>query len=163
MLSAHLDHLGVNEAAAAGTTQSSMAPTTMRQVALRCLSWPRLSLRKRPKRRSISCALGEERGGFGAQYLSPFLPVPLEQIVADVTFEMLGRPDAKVAANTLWLAGYVTFNAWPLSWLNKRGACCRSASRTNFFQRTDNYTGTSWSCSSHGFKFRVAHGLSPGE
>ena len=48
----------------------------------------------------------EERGGYGARYFVANSPVPLEKIVADFNFEMLGRPDTKVPPGTLWLTGY---------------------------------------------------------
>jgi hypothetical protein len=68
------------------------------------------------------------------------LPVPLEQVVADITFEMLGRPDPKVAANTLWLTGYERSNLGPE--LARRGALLVADPHPeqNFFQRSDNYT-----------------------
>jgi hypothetical protein len=64
----------------------------------------------------------------------------LAHIVADVTFEMLGRPDSKVPANTLWLTGYERSTLGPE--LAKHGALLVADPHPeqNFFQRSDNYT-----------------------
>jgi hypothetical protein len=65
--------------------------------------------------------------------------VPLETIVANVEFEMIGRPDPKVAAGTLWLTGYERSNLGP--WLARHGArlVADPHPEENFFQRSDNY------------------------
>jgi len=86
------------------------------------------------------CFGSEERGGYGARYFIDHSPVPLEKIVADITFEMLGRPDAKVPANTLWLTGYERSTLGPE--LARQGArlVADPHPEQNFFQRSDNYT-----------------------
>ena len=47
-------------------------------------------------------------------------PVPLDKIVANVQFEMIGRPDPKVPPKTLWLTGYERSDLGPT--LASRGA-----------------------------------------
>jgi hypothetical protein len=142
ILSAHLDHLGVNETAAAGTDAIFNGADDDASGCVAVLELARaLAAGKRPKRTVYFVCFGsEERGGFGAQYFIGHSPVPLEQIVANVEFEMLGRPDAKVAANTLWLTGYErsTLGAE----LAKQGALLVADPHPeqNFFQRSDNYT-----------------------
>ena len=66
--------------------------------------------------------------------------MPLENVIADITFEMLGRPDAKVPANTLWLTGYERSTLGPE--LARQGALLVADPHPeqNFFQRSDNYT-----------------------
>src|SRR4029434_6815397 len=95
-----------------------------------------------PPRRTIYfvCFGSEERGGLGSRYFVDHSPVPLEKIVADITFEMLGRPDAKVPANTLWLTGYERSTLGPE--LTRQGArlVADPHPEQNFFQRSDNYT-----------------------
>jgi hypothetical protein len=142
ILSAHLDHLGVNENAPAGTDGIFNGADDDASGCVAVLELARaLAAGKRPKRTVYFVCFGsEERGGFGAQYFIGHSPVPLEQIVANVEFEMLGRPDAKVAANTLWLTGYErsTLGAE----LAKQGALLVADPHPeqNFFQRSDNYT-----------------------
>ena len=142
MLSAHLDHLGVSENAAAGTDAIFNGADDDASGCVAVLELARtLAAGKRPRRTVYFVCFGsEERGGFGAQYFVAHSPVPLEQIVADVTFEMLGRPDAKVPANTLWLTGYERSTLGPE--LAKQGArlVADPHPEQNFFQRSDNYT-----------------------
>jgi len=142
ILSAHLDHLGVNESAAAGTDGIYNGADDDASGCIAVLELARaLAAGKRPKRTVYFVCFGsEERGGFGAQYFISNPPVPLEQIVANVEFEMLARPDAKVAANTLWLTGYERSTLGPE--LAKLGAriVADPHPEQNFFQRSDNYT-----------------------
>ena len=66
-------------------------------------------------------------------------PVPLTQIVADLQFEMLGRPDPKVPPGTLWLTGFERSTLGPE--LARQGAALVADPHPeqNFFQRSDNY------------------------
>jgi len=139
MLSAHLDHLGVNESLTGDKIFNGADDDASGCVAV--LELARVfGSGKRPKRTIYFVCFGsEERGGFGSQYFIAHSPVPLEQIVADITFEMLGRPDAKVAAGTLWLTGFERSTLGPE--LAKQGASLVADPHPeqNFFQRSDNY------------------------
>jgi hypothetical protein len=140
MLSAHLDHLGTNESATGDKIFNGADDDASGCVAVIELARA-LAAGKRPKRTVYFVCFGsEERGGHGARYFISNSPIPLTQIVADVTFEMLGRPDAKVAANTLWLTGYERSTLGPE--LAKQGALLVADPHPeqNFFQRSDNYT-----------------------
>jgi hypothetical protein len=139
-LSAHLDHLGVGEpvngdAIFNGADDDASGCVAVMELARAVASGPR------PKRSIYFIGFGsEERGGWGAQYFVAHSPVPLKQIVADINLEMLGRPDVKVAANTLWLTGYDRSNLGPE--LARHGARLVADPHPdqNFFQRSDNYT-----------------------
>ena len=62
---------------------------------------------RRPERTVIFVWFGsEEIGGFGARHFLEHPPVPLASIVANLEFEMIGRPDPLVPPRTAWLAGY---------------------------------------------------------
>jgi microcompartment protein CcmK/EutM len=139
MLSAHLDHLGVNEGLTGDKIFNGADDDASGCVAV--LEMARvLASGKRPKRTIYFVCFGsEERGGFGSQYFIAHSPVPLEQVVADITFEMLGRPDAKVAAGTLWLTGFERSTLGPE--LARQGAALVADPHPdqNFFQRSDNY------------------------
>ncbi len=139
MLSAHLDHLGVNEALTGDKIFNGADDDASGCVAV--LEMARvLTSGKRPKRTIYFVCFGsEERGGFGSQYFIAHPPVPLEQVVADITFEMLGRPDAKVPPGTLWLTGFERSTLGPE--LAKQGASLVADPHPdqNFFQRSDNY------------------------
>ena len=142
ILSAHLDHLGTIENAAPGTDAIFNGADDDASGCVAVLELARaLASGKRPKRTIYFVCFGsEERGGYGAQYFVAHSPVVLEQIVVDVTFEMLGRPDSKVPANRLWLTGYERSTLGPE--LAKHGALLVADPHPeqNFFQRSDNYT-----------------------
>ena len=139
MLSAHLDHLGVNEALTGDKIFNGADDDASGCVAV--LEMARvLASGKRPKRTIYFVCFGsEERGGFGSQYFIAHPPVVLEQVVADITFEMLGRPDAKVPPGTLWLTGFERSTLGPE--LARQGASLVADPhpQQNFFQRSDNY------------------------
>ena len=140
VLSAHLDHLGVNEAGTGDTIFNGADDDASGCVAV--LEMARaLSTGQRPRRTIYFVCFGsEERGGHGARYFIEHSPVPLEKIVADIQFEMLGRPDAKIPPNTLWLTGYERSTLGPE--LARQGArlVADPHPEQNFFQRSDNYT-----------------------
>jgi len=140
MLSAHLDHLGVNEALSGdkifnGADDDASGCVAVMEMARVLAAGPR------PRRTIYFVCFGsEERGGYGARYFVLNSPVPLEKIVADFNFEMLGRPDAKVPPGTLWLTGYERSTLGPE--LARQGAALVADPHPeqNFFQRSDNYT-----------------------
>jgi aminopeptidase YwaD len=140
VLSAHLDHLGVNESLTGDKIFNGADDDASGCVAVLELARVFASGR-RPRRTIYFVAFGsEEAGGYGARYFVSKAPVPLTQIVANIQFEMIGRPDPKVPAGTLWLTGYERSNLGPT--LAKQGASIVADPHPdqNFFQRSDNYT-----------------------
>ncbi|MEO5897305.1 MAG: M20/M25/M40 family metallo-hydrolase [Vicinamibacterales bacterium] len=141
LLTAHLDHLGTGRAAAAPGTDNiynGADDDASGSVAVLELA-ETLARGKRPKRTVMFAWFGsEEAGGFGARHFIDAPPVPLSQIVANLEFEMIGRPDPKVAAHTLWLTGYERSNLGPE--LAKRGAKIVQDPHPeqSFFTRSDN-------------------------
>jgi len=140
MLSAHLDHVGVNETLTGDKIFNGADDDASGSVAVMELA--RVFASGRRPRRTIYfiCFGSEEAGGYGARYFIANSPVPLTQIVADLNFEMMGRPDAKVPPGKLWLTGYDRSNLGPT--LAKQGAAIVADPHPdqNFFQRSDNYT-----------------------
>ena len=139
MISAHLDHLGVNESLQGDKVFNGADDDASGCVAVLELARV-LASGKRPRRTIYFVGFGsEERGGFGSQHFLASPPIPLTQIVADLHFEMLGRPDAKVAPGKLWLTGFERSNLGPE--LAKRGAplVADPHPEQSFFQRSDNY------------------------
>ena len=140
MLSAHLDHLGVNESLTGDKIFNGADDDASGSVAV--LELARVFGSGRRPRRTIYfvCFGSEESGGHGARYFISNSPVPLTQIVADIQFEMIGRPDPKVPPGTLWLTGYDRSTLGPT--LAKQGAALVADPHPdqNFFQRSDNYT-----------------------
>jgi Zn-dependent M28 family amino/carboxypeptidase len=139
MLSAHLDHLGVNESLTGDKIFNGADDDASGCVAV--LEMARvLAAGKRPRRTVYFVCFGsEERGGYGSQHFIANPPIPLTQIVADLTFEMLGRPDPKVAPGTLWLTGFERSTLGPE--LAKNGAALVADPRPeqSFFRRSDNF------------------------
>lgn len=140
VLSAHLDHLGVNESLTGDKIFNGADDDASGCVAVLELARVFASGR-RPRRTIYFVGFGsEESGGYGARYFISKAPVPLTQIVANIQFEMIGRPDPKVPAGTLWLTGYDRSDLGPR--LAKQGASIVADPhpQQNFFQRSDNYT-----------------------
>lgn len=140
MLSAHLDHLGVNETATGDKVFNGADDDASGCVAVLELARA-LASGQRPRRTIYFVCFGsEERGGYGSRYFISNSPVPLPEIAADVTFEMLGRPDAKVKANTLWLTGFERSNLGPQLAAHGALLVADPHPEQHFFERSDNYT-----------------------
>ncbi len=141
LLSAHLDHLGVRENAP-GDDKIFNGADDDASGCVAVLELARvLAKGARPKRTVQFAFFGsEEAGGFGAQYFVNNLAYPKDHLVANLEFEMIGRPDEKVSADELWLTGYERSNLG--AELAKRGAKLVKDPHPeqNFFQRSDNYT-----------------------
>ena len=139
MLSAHLDHLGVDESLTGDKIFNGADDDASGCVAVLELARV-LAAGKRPRRTIYFVCFGsEESGGDGSRHFIANAPVPLTQLVADLTFEMLGRPDAKVPAGTLWLTGFERSTLGPE--LARQGAALVADPHPEqgFFQRSDNY------------------------
>jgi len=141
LLSSHLDHLGVRENTPGDDKifngADDDASGTVAVIELARL----LASGKKPKRTIYFVCFGsEEAGGFGSRYFADNLPFPQDKFVANLQFEMIGRPDDKVKADELWLTGYERSTLGPE--LAKRGAKLVLDPRPdqNFFRRSDNYT-----------------------
>src|SRR6185437_4037988 len=94
----------------------------------------------RPRRTVIFALFGsEEKGLWGSTYYREHPTVPLANIVANLAFEMIARPDATVAAGALWLTGWDRSNLGPE--LAQHGArlVADPHPEHHFFQRSDNY------------------------
>jgi hypothetical protein len=140
LLTAHIDHLGIGPANASGDTNYNGADDdasgTTAVLALARI----LATGPRPKRTIVFALFGsEELGGFGNRAFLAHPPVPLASIVANLEFEMIGRPDPIVPAGTLWLTGFDRSNLGPE--LAKHGAHLVNDPhpKENFFRRSDNY------------------------
>jgi Zn-dependent M28 family amino/carboxypeptidase len=98
-----------------------------------------LSVGPRPRRTVVFALFGsEEAGGLGSTWFQSHPPVPLKSIVANLEFEMLGRPDPKYPPDILWLTGWERSNLGPV--LAGHGAKLQADKRPeeHFFTRSDN-------------------------
>ncbi|HMT08540.1 MAG TPA: M20/M25/M40 family metallo-hydrolase [Pyrinomonadaceae bacterium] len=140
LISAHLDHLGVRDNTPGddkifnGADDDASGTVAVIELARA------LANGKRPKRTIYFVAFGsEEAGGFGSRWFVENMPVAKEKLVANLQFEMIGRPDSKVRPEELWLTGFERSNLGPE--LAKRGAKLVQDPHPDqrFFMRSDNY------------------------
>lgn len=139
LLTAHLDHLGVSATAQEDPIYNGADDDASGTTAVLTLAHL-LTSGSHPKRTIIFALFGsEEIGGFGNQAFLAHPPVPLSSIVANLEFEMIGRPDSAVPTGTLWLTGFGRSNLGPE--LAKHGAHLVNDPhpKEQFFQRSDNY------------------------
>ena len=139
LLSAHLDHLGVGKEVNGdsiynGADDDASGTTAVLELARSLASGAH------PKRTVVFALFGsEEAGGLGSTWFQEHPPVPLEQIAANLEFEMLGRPDPKYSHDMLWLTGWERSNLGPA--LAEHGAKLEADKRPDqeFFKRSDNF------------------------
>jgi aminopeptidase YwaD len=139
LLSAHIDHLGTSPTLS-GDTIFNGADDDASGVAA-ALELARALVRGGPGRRTALFGFfgSEESGGLGSRYFLHHPPVPLEDIVANLQFEMLGRPDPAVPPGSFWLTGFERSDLGPA--LAREGAplLADPHPEENFFRRSDNY------------------------
>ena len=139
LLTAHMDHLGVGrpvngDSIYNGADDDGSGCVAVLQLARALAAGPR------PKRTVLFVFFGsEETGGQGNQYFLAHPPLPLDHIVANLEFEMIGRTDPAVKPDELWLTGYDRSNLGPE--LARRGAklVADPHPEQQFFQRSDNF------------------------
>ena len=167
LLSAHMDHLGVGkpvngDAIYNGADDDASGTVAVLELARVLAGGPR------PRRTVIFALFGsEELGALGAAYFREHPPLPLRQlndIAANLEFEMIGRPDPAVPEHTLWLTGWERSNLGPA--LAEHGARLVGDPHPeeNFFTRSDNYVlAQKGVVAQTGFQLRPAQGLPPAQ
>jgi acetylornithine deacetylase/succinyl-diaminopimelate desuccinylase-like protein len=139
LLTAHMDHVGVGEPVNGDSIYNGADDDASGCVAVLQLARA-LAHKKSPKRTVIFVFFGsEETGGQGNQYFLEHPPVPLKRIVANLEFEMIGRPDSAIKPDELWLTGFERTNLGPE--LSRHGAklVADPHPKEEFFQRSDSY------------------------
>ena len=139
LLSAHMDHLGIGkpvngDAIYNGADDDASGCAAVLELARE------LSHGKPPKRTVIFVFFGsEETGGQGNEYFLEHPPAQLRNIVANLEFEMIGRPDPAVKRDELWLTGYERSNLGPELASHGAKLVADPHPDENFFQRSDNF------------------------
>lgn len=139
LLTAHLDHLGIGKPVEGDNIYNGADDDASGCVAVLELA-EALATGRPPKRTLLFVFFGsEETGGQGNEFFLEHPPVPLNNIVANLEFEMIGRPDAEVKPDEVWLTGYERSNLGPE--LARHGArlVADPHPKEQFFQRSDNY------------------------
>jgi Zn-dependent M28 family amino/carboxypeptidase len=140
LLTAHLDHLGVGpekngDRIYNGADDDASGTTAVIELARV------FAAGVRPARTILFVLFGsEEIGGYGNKYFLDHPPVPLDQIVANLEFEMIGRRDPALPRDGLWLTGFDRTDLGPM--LARHGArlVADPHPEQNFFKRSDNYS-----------------------
>ena len=135
LLSAHLDHLGVRDGKTyPGADDDASGTVAVMELAHALMAEPKPS-------RTIVFALwgSEEAGMVGSRYFLQNPTFDLKNIVANLEFEMIARPDPKLQQDQLWLTGWERTNLGPD--LAEHGANLVGDPRPEekFFTRSDNY------------------------
>lgn len=139
LLTAHLDHLGIGPADGTGDQVYNGADDDASGTSAVLALARALQQGARPRRTVVFALFGaEEIGGFGNAGFLTSPPIPLASIVANLEFEMIGRPDPSVGEFGLWLTGYEHSNLGPE--LARHGAPLRPDPHPTerFYQRSDN-------------------------
>ena len=139
LLTAHLDHLGVGRPVNGHSIYNGADDDASGCVAVLQLARA-LAAGPRPKRTVLFVFFGsEETGGQGNEYFLRHPPLPLDRIVANLEFEMIGRADPAVKPDELWLTGYDRSDLGPE--LARHGAklVADPHPQQQFFQRSDNF------------------------
>ena len=138
LLTAHIDHLGMLKPGDGDRIYNGADDDASGTAAVLALAHV-LATGPAPKRTVVFALFGsEELGGYGNAGFLKNPPAPLKNIVANLEFEMIGRPDSAVPAGTLWLTGFERSTLGPE--LAKHGArLVQDPHPTeHFFERSDN-------------------------
>ena len=139
LFSAHLDHIGIGEPVNGdkiyhGADDDASGTTAVLELARVLGAGPR------PRRTVIFALFGsEELGGLGSTYFREHPPVPLKEIAANLEFEMIGRADPAVPADTVWLSGWERSNLGPTLAAHGANLVGDPHPEQHFFMRSDNY------------------------
>jgi aminopeptidase YwaD len=139
LLSAHYDHVGIGPKVGGDEIYNGADDDASGVAAVLDLA-RLLASGARPSRSVVFAFFGsEEKGGLGSGYFLDHSPVPLQQIIANLQLEMLGRPDPKVPGRTVWLTGFDRSDLGAA--LARHGArlVADPHPEQQFFQRSDNY------------------------
>jgi hypothetical protein len=106
LYSAHLDHLGSNPALADDSIYNGADDDASGVTAVVTLADAIGAMKQRPKRSVLFMTFwGEESGLLGSKQFVSTPSWPLDQIVANVNIEMIGRPEGG-ARGKIWMTGW---------------------------------------------------------
>jgi hypothetical protein len=140
LLTAHLDHLGIGPGKNGdriynGADDDASGTTAVIELARV------FAATVRPARTVLFVLFGsEEIGGYGNRYFLDHTPVPLDQIVANLEFEMIGRRDPALPRDGLWLTGFDRSDLGPTLARHGANLVADPHPEQNFFKRSDNYS-----------------------
>ena len=135
LLSAHLDHLGVRDGKMyPGADDDASGTVAVMELARALAKEPQ------PQRTVVVALFGSEEAGLlGARYFLEHPTFPLKNIVANLNFEMIARPDSAVKPGQLWMTGWERTNLGPQLALHGAQLVGDPHPDQNFFMRSDNF------------------------
>ncbi len=135
LLSAHLDHLGVkNGKTYPGADDDASGTVAVMELARVLAAGPA------PGRTVVFALWGsEEKGMVGSRYFLEKPTFALKDIVANIEFEMIARPDPKLKRDQLWLTGWERTDLGPELVAHGAELTGDPHPEENFFARSDNY------------------------
>jgi Zn-dependent M28 family amino/carboxypeptidase len=141
LVSAHYDHVGIRQPVNGdsiynGADDDASGTVAVLEVARRLRAGPA------PKRTIVFAAFtGEEVGGLGSRWYLQQPVRPVEQTVANLNIEMIGRPDSLAGGpGKAWLTGYERSNMGEQLKAGGIPVVPDPRPAQNFFQRSDNYS-----------------------
>jgi hypothetical protein len=107
VVTAHYDHVGIGRAVGGDSIYNGADDDASGTAALIWIA-ERLADQESPPSRTVvfAAVTGEEMGLLGTRWYISHPPVPLENTVANLNFEMIGRLDPAVGPGRAWLTGY---------------------------------------------------------
>jgi hypothetical protein len=141
VVSAHYDHLPPGHEGAGGDTIFNGADDDASGCAAVLEIAGAMAAGKKPARTMIFLlATGEEEGLLGTEVYLDHPAVPLEQTVANLNVEMIGRPDPLVGGSgQLWLTGFDETDLGPTCAAKKLAVKPDPRPDQHFYERSDNY------------------------
>ncbi len=137
LITAHMDHLGVRDDGTImhGANDDASGTTAVLEIAEAMAAGPQ------PRRGILFVGYGsEEIGGLGSTYFGMHPPIPLDQIVTNLEFEMIGAHDPKMDPGVMMMTGFDRSNLGET--LKAHGALVAPDiyPDQHFFERSDNYS-----------------------
>ena len=140
VVGAHFDHVGIRDAVDGDSIYNGADDDASGVVAV--LEAARALAMGSPPRRTVVFALftGEEMGLLGTTWYLDHPVIPLEQTVAELQVEMIGRPDSLAGGHgKLWLTGYERSTIGESLAAEGVSVVVDPRPDMNFFRRSDNY------------------------
>ena len=140
VLSAHFDHLGAKEPQDGEDRIYNGADDDASGVAV-LLGLAEAFSKAQPSARTVVFlfAAAEEKGILGTKYFVHAPPMAFENIVCNLNFEMLGRPDPEAGGpGKMWLTGFERSSLGPAFLEAQIDLVADPRLEQNFFERSDN-------------------------
>lgn len=162
VFSAHLDHLGRAATGEGDTVFNGADDDASGVTAVVTLADAYGALEEAPKRSVVFLALwGEERGLLGSKSFVESPAWPLEEIVANVNIEMIGRPE-EGARNKMWMTGWDKSDLGTAFNDGSRRIGVETFNHSQFspmlYNRSDNYAFAQKGVVAHSFSAGSLHG-----